>query len=478
MTIEQITRNITVFYALFLFTFPNYAPPELDYSKGPSEIEPIRAPFPMPQLTRPEFPNRTMNIVDYGGIGDGRTLNSHAFAAAIQTCSNEGGGTVLIPPGKWLTGAIHLQSNINLHLSEGAVLKFSDNPADYLPVVFTRWAGFECYNYSPLIYAHNCENIAITGPGSIDGNGRDWWAWEKQQQETAYKMYNNQILKGISVDKRIYGTPEAGLRPQLIAPINCSNVLLEDFSIIEPGPFWTIHLTYCDGIIVRNLRVLTTGGPNTDGLNIDSSKNALIEYCYFNTGDDCICMKSGINEDGWRVGKPAENVVIRKNYTNQGHGGVVFGSDTSGGIHNIYAHDNQFHNTDIGIRLKSTRGRGGVVKDLWFENIMMSNIKTQAIRIETNYTAWFSSNGGKAPIIRDLHFRSIRCEGAQRDAIRIEGLPESYIDTIEFDDIAINAQKGIYANRVKNVQLNNVIIDSHSIPKMRWITCEDITFQN
>ena len=145
---------------------------------------------------------------------------------------------------------------------------------------------------------------------------------------------------------------------------------------------------------MRNLRVLTTGGPNTDGLNIDSSKNALIEYCYFNTGDDCICMKSGINEDGWRVGKTAENVVIRKNYTNQGHGGVVFGSDTSGGIHNIYAHDNQFHNTDIGIRLKSTRGRGGVVKDLWFENIMMSNIKTQAIRIETNYTAWFSSNGG------------------------------------------------------------------------------------
>lgn len=476
MDVKRIIMTLLPFYGLLLSIAHFHASAEMDYPEGPPIIEPVHAPFPMPSFSRPEFPNQIFDITDYGAAGDGVTLNTRSIASAIEACANEGGGTVLIPAGKWFTGAIHLKSHVNLHLAEGAEIIFSDNPEDYLPPVFTRWAGFECYNYSPLIYARDCTNIAISGKGSINGNGRNWWAWEKKQQESAYGMYNNQVLKKIPIEERIYGTAEAGFRPQLIAPIHCHNVLLEDFSIIEPGPFWTIHLTYCDQVIVRNLRILTSGGPNTDGLNIDSSKNVLIEYCYFDTGDDCICMKSGINEDGWRVGKPTENVVIRRNLTHHGHGGVVFGSDTSGGIQNVYAHDNRFLNTDIGIRLKSTRGRGGTVQNLWFENITMKNIKTHAIRIETNYTAWFSSNGGKAPLFRNLHFRSIRCDGAQRGAIQIEGLPESYIEDIEFDDVKICARNGFYANRANNIRLKNVFINPDSGPSMKWKICENILF--
>ncbi len=467
-----IPKIILTFLAAFLF-LSSYAF-VMEFQSIPKQIDPVHAPFPMPELSRPAFPDQTFNIQNYGAVGDGKVKNTTAIAAAIKACAKAGGGTVLIPKGEWLTGKIHLKSNINLHLSESAVLKFSDDPQDYLPVVFTRWAGFECYNYSPLIYANNCTNIAITGRGSIDGNGTSWWSWAEIQQDTAYDMYENQILKNVSVEKRIYGTPEAGLRPQLIAPINCKNVLLEDFSIVKPGPFWTIHLTYCDHVIVRNLKVLTTGGPNTDGLNIDSSKNVLIEHCFFNTGDDCICMKSGINEDGWRVGKPTENVVIRHNRTNQGHGGIVFGSDTSGGIRNIFGHDNVFQHTLIGIRFKSTRGRGGIVENLWFKNIDMADIKTQAIRIETNYKAWFASNGGKPPVFRNIHFNSIQCEGTGQEAIKIQGLPDKPIENITFEEIKIKSQKGLTATHVKNIRLKNTAIIPEHGPKMRWGECDSV----
>ncbi len=463
-----------IFWGVLLF--PPQIFGDLEYERGPETIAPFKAPFQVPKLDRPVFPDGTFNIVDYGAVADGKTKNTSAIANAIEACAKAGGGTVLIPAGTWLTGAIHLKSDINLHLAEDAVLLFSDDPADYLPVVFTRWAGFECFNYSPLIYARDCENIAITGTGTIKGNGQSWWPWAEKQQETAYDMYENQILEGVPVEKRIYGTPEACLRPQLIAPIQCKNVLLEDFTIAEAGPFWTVHITYCDRVIVRNLQIMTTGGPNTDGLNIDSSTNVLIEYCYFNTGDDCICMKSGINEDGWRVGKSTENVVIRHNYTNHGHGGVVFGSDTSGGIRNVYAHDNTFKGTDIGIRLKSTRGRGGIVENLWFDNITMADIRTQAIRIETNYRAWFASNGGAAPTFRKLHFHSIRCQGAQRGAIKIGGLPDAPIEDIHFEDISIEAAKGLEADRVKNVYLKNVTIKAGQGAVMKWDHCENLIF--
>ena len=422
---------------------------------APKDIAPIRAPFDMPAFDRPQFPDRVFDITDYGAVGDGMTKNTQAIATAIGACAEAGGGCVRIPEGTWLTGAIHLKSNVNLHLGEGAVLRFSDDPEDYLPVVFTRWAGFECYNYSPLIYARDCENIAVTGPGAIDGNGRKWWSWEPRQEPTAKRMYHEQILEGVPPKERVYGTVEDGLRPQLISPINCRNVLLEDFTIAEPGPFWTIDLVYCDRVIARCLRVHTPGGPNTDGLNVDSSTNVLIEHCHFNTGDDCICMKSGMNEDGWRVGKPTENVVIRYNLTAKGHGGAVFGSDTSGDIRNVYVHGCIFNGTDVGVRLKSTRGRGGVVERLWFEDIDMADVKREAFQMTTAYRAWMGTTEGKAPVFRDIRFRDIRVEGA-RWAARLEGLPEEPIRDVHFENVAVTAEEGFQAKRLDGLTLQQV----------------------
>lgn len=424
---------------------------------APQEIAPIEAPFVMPQLTRPVFPDRVFNIIDYGAVGDGNVKNTEAIAKAIAACTEAGGGMVLVPEGTWLTGAIHLKSNVNLRLDQGATLRFSDAPEDYLPVVFTRWAGFECYNYSPLIYARDCENIAVTGPGTIDGNGRSWWPWEERQDETALRMYQEQILKYAPVEERVYGTVEEGLRPQLISPINCRNVLLEGFTIAEPGPFWTIDLVYCDRVIVRRLRVFTEGGPNTDGLNVDSSSNVLIEHCFFNTGDDCICIKSGMNEDGWRVGKPTENVVVRYNRTAKGHGGAVFGSDTSGDIRNVYVYSCIFDGTDVGIRLKSTRGRGGVVERLWFERIDMNGVRREAIQMTTAYRAWMATTEGKAPIFRNLTFQNIRVDGAAQ-AAHIEGLPESPIQDIHFENVTIKADIGFHTDWVKGLNLEDVSI--------------------
>lgn len=471
--------------ALTVSTWPIHAARGTDTNDGnawrakvgpdaaPKDIAPIDAPFDMPQLTRPTFPDRTFAITDYGAIGDGRTKCTKAIASAIDACAGTGGGVVLVPKGTWLTGAIHLKSNVNLRLGKGSTLRFTDDPNDYLPKVFTRWAGFECVNYSPLIYARNCENIAVTGPGTIDGNGKPWWSWAERQSATAERMYREQILKGVPPEQRVYGTVADGLRPQLISPIHCKNVLLEGFTIAKAGPFWTIDLVYCDRVIARRLRVLTTGGPNTDGLNVDSSTNVLIEHCYFNTGDDCICMKSGMNEDGWRVGKSTENVVVRYNLTEKGHGGVVFGSDTSGGIRNVYAHRCIFRGTDVGVRLKSTRGRGGVVERVLCEHIDMARVGREAIQMTTAYRAWMGTTKGKAPTFRDLTFRHLRVDGA-RWAVRMQGLPEAPIRRVSLADITITAGTGFSAEHTKGVTLKGVSIRPEKGPALRWKHCDDL----
>ena len=273
-------------------------------------------------------------LSDYGAKGDGTTKNTAAFRKAIEACHKAGGGTVLVPAGKWLTGAIHLKSHVNLHMEKDAEIHFSDDPQDYLPVVFTRWAGFEVMNYSPLIYANGCENIAVTGPGKLYGHGKKWWGWERRLDErnTIAPKLQRYATAGTPVEERVFGNPELGLRPQFISPINCRNVLLEGFTIAEPGPFWTIQFIYCENVIARGLTLHTKGGPNTDGINLDSTRNALVEHCMLDVGDDAVCLKSGINEDGRRIGRPTENVVVRNITAFNCHGGIVIGSDMSGGV--------------------------------------------------------------------------------------------------------------------------------------------------
>jgi len=424
--------------------------------KAPLIIEEITAPFKMPQLKRPEFPNRLLNILEYGAKGDSVSLNTNAFKKAIEACYTAGGGKVIVPSGKWLTGAIHLKSNVNLHFEEGAEIHFSTNPDNYLPVVFTRWTGFELYNYSPLIYAKDCENIAVTGPGKLFGHGESWWKWEMAGEETAWRVYYEQVLKDVLPDKRVYGTPEAGFRPQFINPVNCKNVLFEGFTIVTPGPFWTFDILYCENVIVRGLKLNTVGGPNTDGINLNSSKNVLVEYCHINSGDDCIAFKSGLNEDGWRVARPTENVVIRNIYGLRSHGGIVIGSEMSGGVRNIYAHDCEFNGAERGIRLKSNASRGGIVEKIWYENITMKNMSGEAIRINTNYGAYMADEGGTAyPVFREINIKNIKCDGAQV-ALSMMGTSHKPIEDITLENISIKAETGMKFNWVNNLELKNV----------------------
>jgi len=442
---------------------------------GPDAIAPLQAPFPMPALERPRFPERAYDIRDYGARGDGETKNTDAIRKAVAACAAEGGGTVRVPPGKWLTGAIHLESNVNLRLDQGAELHFSTDPEDYLPPVFTRWAGFEVYNYSPLIYARDCENIAVTGPGKLFGHGPSWWPWAKIQEETSRRIYHEQVLKDVPADKRVYGTPQAGLRPQFISPINCRNVLLEGFEIAGPGPFWTIHIVYCENVLVRGLTLYTVGGPNTDGINLDSTRNALIEACDINAGDDAIALKSGINEEGRRIGRPTENVVIRNIRAGQTHGGMVIGSDMSGGVRNVYGHSCEFTGSLIGIRLKSNASRGGVVENCLFENIRMADIGQGAIVLQTDYGAWMASEDGSAyPLFRNLAFKNITCGGAAQ-AVSMTATEHLPIQNVTLEHVAIQTKAGMRFEWVDGITLRDVTIEPASgNPPIIFEHCTDI----
>ncbi len=356
----------------------------------------------------------------------------------INRCVLEGGSRVDIPEGTWISGPIHLQSNIELHLRDKAIISFSDIPEDYLPVVFTRWEGMECYNYSPLIYANGCENVSITGNGKLVGNGRNWWSWKKLQHEAANELCYAQS-NGVPVEKRIYGTREAALRPSFIQFIGCKNVILKDFSI-EDGPQWTIHPVYCENVTVKNVDVRTTG-PNTDGLNPDSCKNVRIEECTFETGDDCIAVNSGMNEDGWRVNKTCSDISIVKCTMNGGHGAIVIGSGMSGGVENVYAADCRIKNTMQGLRIKSMRGRGGYIRNVLFENIEIENVSEEAIQVSMFYPySTVKPVSSVPPVFEKITVRNVY-GSANKQACVIRGLEDSPIKKLVLENIDIKAKE-------------------------------------
>lgn len=389
-------------------------------------------------------------------INDFREYGKNAVQTAIDVCADAGGGMVIVPDGTWKSGAVHLKSNINIHLEDGAVIEFSDNPKDYLPTVFTRWEGVECYNYSPLIYANGCENIAVTGKGTLIGSGQAWWHWKKGLQQAAARELYLAESNGIPLKDRVYGTETAALRPSFIQPINCKNILLEGFTI-KDGPMWTIHPVYCEDITVRDVSVLTTG-PNTDGLNPDSCRNVLIENCTFETGDDCIAINSGMNEDGWRVDKPCENIEIRNCTMNGGHGAAVIGSAMSGGVNNVYFHDCKISGTMQGIRLKSMRGRGGYVKNVRFENIEIDNTTNQAIQINMFYEfATVEPASEVPPEFCGIEIKNIYGIG-NKTGILIKSLPEKKFKNITLENIDITAENAFECSGVENIKMEDITI--------------------
>jgi polygalacturonase len=423
----------------------------------PREIAPINAPFPMPQLERPTFPDRTFDIRDHGAVALGGAepvKNTAAINGAIEAAHRAGGGKVLIPAGEWLTGPIHLLSQVNLHVAEGAIVRFSEDRQDYLPVVRQRYEGVEAYNYSPLIYAYRVKNAAITGGGILDGRGKHWWDWRTVQPRAEATR--------VPLSRRIFGKGAGveGMRPNFVVFWQSENVLVEGLTLND-GPMWNVHLVYTTNAIVRGVTVNSLEAPNGDGVVVDSSKNVLLEYNTLKTGDDAVVLKSGLNEEGLQINLPTENVVVR-NFkaidVRTGSGGVVFGSETSGGIRNIYVHDAHFEGSDRGIRFKTERGRGNATENVYIRDITMKNINREAINFNTYYTG--PGLVGPAPAFRNIEIRDIRIDGA-RSGIVLIGLPEKWLENITFENLVVeNVQDGIRVTRVKNLSLDNVTLRS------------------
>lgn len=425
------------------------------------------------KVSEPKFPEDKFNIKEFGGVADGKFDNTEVFARAMSACSQAGGGTIVVPEGEWYTGPIHFKSNVHLKLEKGAVISFSDKFEDYLPVVFTRWEGNECYNYSPLIYASNCENIAITGEGKLQGNGEKWWPWKQTQHAAAKELYDAEY-NGIAVEDRIFGREE-GLRPQFIQPINSKNILIEGITIVD-GPMWTVHPVYCENTIVRDLEILTEG-PNTDGINPDSCKNTLIEDCYFETGDDCVAIKSGINEDGRRVNKATENLVVRNCESKEGHGGVVIGSETSGGIKNVHVHNCTFNGGDRGIRLKSMRGRGGCVENILFEDIEINNLRHQGIILNMYYDmTTIEPRGELPPLFKNITIRNIKGKNINQPII-LRGLPEKKMKNVTLENIKLNGKKALKATNLAGLHLKNIELKVEAEEQFKFKNVSDLNIE-
>jgi len=424
------------------------------------------------EIKAPEFPNKVFKITDFGAIGDNKTLNTYAINKAIDSCSKTGGGIVEIPEGIFITGAIHMQDNVNLHISDNAILKFSTNTDDYLPEVITRWEGVDCYNYSPLIYAYKKKNIAITGKGILDGQGSNnaWWPWKaiknfgwregmpSQLDKTERPQLLKYAIDKIDIEKRIFGKNHY-LRPQFINFYLCKNILIQDVTIIN-SPFWVIHPLLSENITVKGVKINSTG-PNNDGCDPESSKNILIENCIFNTGDDCIAIKSGRNNDGRKWNTPSENIIIRNCKMHDGHGGVVIGSEITGGCQNVFVENCEMNSPklDRAIRIKTNNNRGGIIENLFVQNIKIGVVDEAILRITCNYEK-AEGEGKYFPVVRNIYISNITCEKAKY-AIFIDGIEgHDCVYNINISDSKLNGiEKENNITFARDINLVNVFIN-------------------
>lgn len=422
------------------------------------------------QIKRTSFPKRTYLITDFGAQPDTPDEPCHeAINRAILTCSLNGGGTVVVPKGTFHTGPITLKSNVNFHVEEGAVLKFSTDQSLYFPAVITRWEGLDCYNARPLIYAYGETNIAITGKGTIDGQGSNetWWpmcgapryGWKEGMVAQRNGGRERLLMYGETstpVYKRIM-KPEDGMRPQLINLYSCNTVLIEDVTLLN-SPFWVIHPLFCESLIVHGVHVFNRG-PNGDGCDPESCKNVLIENCTFDTGDDCIAIKSGRNQDGRKWNIPCENIIVRGCFMKNGHGGVVIGSEISGGYRNLFVENCRMDSPDLDrvIRIKTSTCRGGLIENVFVRNVTVGQCREAVLRINLQYENREKCNRGYAPTVRNVHLKNVTCEKSKLGVL-----------IIGLDD-----DKHVYNVSVEDSRFNNV-----KEGKNRISGAKDVTFKN
>jgi polygalacturonase len=407
----------------------------------------------------PVFPNRTYSIRDFGAMADGLSDCTEAINTAITACHNDSGGMVIVPEGRYVTGAIHLKSNVNFHLEKGAVLVFTSDKSKFLPVVHTRFEGMECMNYSPFIYAYKQHNIAITGEGILDGQGHLWWSWKgpwegqsenkwqegMPSQSDASMKLQKMVEDNLPYQQRIFGEGY-NLRPNFIQPYMCRQVLIEGITIIN-SPMWVIHPVLCSNVIVQGITIESLG-PNNDGCDPECSRNVLIRDCYFNTGDDCIAIKSGRNNDGRRINVPSENIIIQNCTMKEGHGGVVIGSEVSGNVRNVFAEDcfMDSPNLDRALRIKSNSKRGGIVENIFMRNVEVNQVGEAAILVDLFYG---NEEGNNIPIVRNISIDSLRCRKCKY-ALLVKAYKEHPVS-------GLSITNSIFQNVADGVKIENAV---------------------
>jgi unsaturated rhamnogalacturonyl hydrolase len=438
--------------SLFHATVLAKTPPVISWDSFPSILARIKAP---------KFPERDFPITNYGAKGDGVTDCTEAIRQAIEACNAAGGGRVVVSNGTFLTGAVHLKSRVNLCIASDTTLKFSPDPAKFLPVVRTRFEGTECMNYSPLIYAFKQENIAITGGGTLDGSASaDTW-WSMTRRNTSGSPASGRQLiemgdRGVPVEQRIFGAGHT-LRPNFIVPYLCRNVLIEGIKIIN-SPMWEINPVLSTNITVRGVSI-SSHGPNNDGCDPDSCRDVLIEDCTFDTGDDCIAIKSGKNADGRRVNVPSENIIVRNCVMKDGHGGVVLGSEVSGGVRNVFAENCRMDspNLERALRLKTNSERGGAIENVFFRNVEVGRVSHSIFTIDLVYGR--ITNGSYPPVVRNVLMENVTATSSPR-ALFVVGTTNSVIENVRVQNCTFRGVEGAdILTHSGSVSLQNVTIE-------------------
>jgi len=428
-----------------------------------------QVPVILARISAPKIPQRQF---DLNAPRDGKADCTAAFQRAIAACSNAGGGRIVVPPGEYLTGPIHLKSNVDLHVSKEATIRFVQDPKRYLPVVPTRWEGVECMNYSPFLYADREQNIAITGEGVLDGQAdcEHWWPWKgrtncgwkkgEPEQSKARNRLFEMAESDVPVEQRVFGDASY-LRPQFIQPHRCTNVLIEGVTI-RNSPMWEIHPVLCRNVIVRNVKVHSFG-PNNDGCDPECCTDVWIKDCEFNTGDDCIAIKSGRNRDGRRVAVPSRNIVIQDCVMKDGHGGVTIGSEISGDVRHVYAENCRMDSPNLErvLRLKTNSVRGGVIEHVYMRNVRAGQVSGPVLDIDFRYE---EGNTGKfKPTVRDIEMRDVTCSKS-RYGWTLVGYRDAPIQSVRLIHCAFDGVKDAnVSEHVEGLELQKVSINGKTV---------------
>lgn len=471
--------------------------------------------FELPGIYEPHFKRDTLNILSYGAVADGRTLNTAAINKAIEDCAKNGGGTVLIPNGSFVTGPVIMKSNINLHLAKGALVIFSSDFNQY-PLVVSSFEGASAARCQSPVVAENLENIAITGEGIMNGNGYYWRPVKKDKlTETQWREHQRNYGGVLTADKKTWYSSEKALkgsltnnigkltegktladfedikdylRPNMVRIYQCKNILIEGVTF-ENSPAWTTHLMMSEHITLRNLKVKNPWyGANTDAVDLESCRNALLEDCNFDTGDDGITIKSGRDAEGRKRGMPTQDIIVNNCTVYHAHGGFVVGSEMSGGAKNLFVSNCTFIGSDIGLRFKTTRGRGGVVENVFVNNVNMKDIPAEAILFDMYYAAKdpvvlagekreppkveFKTVDETTPQFRNFYFRNITCNGAAK-GIFIRGIPEMHVKNVLMENAVLQADEGIDIQEASNITLNNITMISKNTNPVAYVLNSD-----